>query len=147
MNLAEFEALAEPLRRKSAAVQAQHGFALIEGQTATAEEIANVELDMAVVFPDNYKAFMMRFGGGTFGFVELFPIGATVVGHDDLGTVNDREFPDRSFLAVAPVGTGDHWGFPVIGGRCHDSVRFHFHDAGDDEPVAADSWSSSPSMG
>lgn len=138
MDLAEFEGLAEPLRPKSTAMQAQHGVSLIEGQTATADEIASVELDLAVVFPDKYKAFMTRFGGGTFGFVELFPIVATPVGHDDLRTVNDREIPDRSFLVVAPVGTGGHWGFPVIDGRCQDSVWFHFHDGGDDEPVAAD---------
>ena len=36
------------------------------------------------------------------------------------------------------MGTGDHWGFPVLDGRCQDSVRFHFHDAGDDRPIAAD---------
>lgn len=43
-----------------------------------------------------------------------------------------------SFIAVALVGTGDHWGFPVTGGRCHEQVRFRYHDAGDDEPVAHD---------
>jgi hypothetical protein len=138
MDLAEFEALAEPLRRKSTASQAQYGFTLIDGQTATAEEIAKAELDMAVAFPVRYKAFMSRFGGGVFGFVELFPIVATPDGYDDLRTANDREFPDRGFLAVAAVGTGDHWGFPVTDGRCHESVWFHFHDGGDDEPVAAD---------
>ncbi|MFD0743167.1 hypothetical protein ACFQ1L_16295 [Phytohabitans flavus] len=59
--------------------------------------------------------------------------------HDeDLRSVNDREFPDRTFIAVAPVGTGDHWGFPVTDGRCHDEVWFHFHDAGAPELDAAD---------
>ncbi|BCJ47818.1 hypothetical protein GCM10010168_21770 [Actinoplanes ianthinogenes] len=57
---------------------------------------------------------------------------------DDLRTINDREFPDRSFVAVAPVGTGDHWGFPVVDGRCSEQVWFHFHDADDDELVAQD---------
>ncbi|MFV2112895.1 SMI1/KNR4 family protein [Micromonospora sp. LOL_025] len=138
MELAEFEALAEPLRRKSAAEQAEYGWALIEGHTATPEEIMSVEREMAVALPDKYKAFMMRYGGGAFGFVELFPIVPVPSSWDDLHTLNDREFPDRSFVAVAPVGTGDHWGFPVSDGHCHEQVWFRFHDAGDDELVAQD---------
>ncbi|GGN73061.1 hypothetical protein GCM10010112_42120 [Actinoplanes lobatus] len=80
----------------------------------------------------------MRFGGGLFGFVELFPIMAAPEEARDLRTVNDREFPDRTFVVVAPVGTGDHWGFPVRDGRCQEQVWCTYHDAVDDEPVAAD---------
>jgi len=64
MELAVFKALAEPLLRRSAAEQAEFGFALIEGHTATAEQIASVERQMAVALPDQYKAFMMRYGEG-----------------------------------------------------------------------------------
>jgi antitoxin YobK len=78
MELAEFEALAEPLRRRPAALRADHGFALIEGHTATAREIASVERDMGVALPGKYKSFMMRYGGGAFGFVELFPVAPAV---------------------------------------------------------------------
>jgi antitoxin YobK len=139
MNLPEFDALAEPLRQKSAASEAKHGFALIEGRTATADEIASVEHQMGVILPEKYKAFMMRYGGGVFGFVELFPIVTQSEEHgNDLRTINDQEFPDSTFVAVAPVGTGDHWGFPVTDGRCHEQVWFRFHDAGDPELVAAD---------
>lgn len=138
MDLAEFEALAEPLLRKSAAEQAGYGFALVEGHTVTAEEIRGVEREMAVTLPGKYKAFMMRYGGGVFGFVELFPVAPVPSGTDDLRTLNDREFADRSFVAVAPVGTGDHWGFPVVDGRCSEQVWFPFHDAGDDELIAQD---------
>jgi hypothetical protein len=49
-----------------------------------------------------------------------------------------REFPDRTFVASAPVGSGDHWGFQVIDGRCHDEVWFRFHEAGDLELDADD---------
>ena len=138
MDLAEFDALAQPLLQESAAKQAQYGFAFVEGHTVTAEEITGVEREMAIAFPDKYKAFMMRYGGGIFGFVELFPLAPVPSGADDLRTVNDREFADRRFVAIAPAGTGDHWGFPVIDGRCSEQVWFHFHDAGGDELVAAD---------
>ncbi|MBL6280293.1 hypothetical protein JMF97_29445 [Micromonospora fiedleri] len=81
---------------------------------------------------------MMRYGGGMVGCVELFPIVSAGSGDDDVESVNDREFPDRTFIAIAPVGTGDHWGFPVDDGHCRAEVWFHFHDGGDPEFEAAD---------
>jgi hypothetical protein len=140
VDVAKFESLVEPLRRKSAESKAKHGHALIDGYTTTPEVIAHVEDRMDVIFPDKYKYFMTRYGGGVFGFVELLPI----VGPDeesrdgDLRTVNDQFFPARDFVAVAEVGTGDYWGFPVTRGRCHDQVWFHFHDHDDREQAAAD---------
>lgn len=141
MDLGEFDALAVLLQRKSAESVARYGFALVEGRTSTLAEIAQVEDRMGVIFPDKYKAFMTRYGGGAFGFVELLPIVApdTPDEYGDVLTQNDRHFPDRDFVAVAEVGTGDYWGFPVSEGRCHEQVWFHYHDAEDDrEPVAAD---------
>jgi hypothetical protein len=51
-----------------------------------------VEREMAVTLPDKYKAFMMRFGGGTFGFVELFPLAPVTSegGYRRLGTFRQR---------------------------------------------------------
>src|SRR6266540_630166 len=57
---------------------------------------------------------------------------------DDVVSVSKREDPAGSFVAVAPVGTGDYWGFPVINGRCSDQVWFRFHDAGAPELAAND---------
>jgi hypothetical protein len=126
MDGAEFDGLAETLRRRSTGAEAAYGFTLIEGRTATVEEIAEVERQMGVTLPAKYKTFMTRYGGGMFGFVDLFPIA-------DLLSVNDHEFPDRTFVAVAPVGTGDHWGFPVTNGLCDNEVWFHLHESGDRE--------------
>lgn len=108
MDIAQFDVLAESLREQSAASLTRYGFPLIEGRTATDDEVSQVETRLGV---NNYKAFMVRYGGGMFGSVELFPIVSRESDHDDdLLSVNDREFPDRTFVAVAPVGTGDHWG-------------------------------------
>ena len=124
MDLAEFDALAVPLQRKSAESVARYGFALIEGRTATPEEIALIEDRMGVIFPAKYKVFMTRYGGGVFGFVELLPLVEPDKPDEygDVWTVNARDFPDHEFVAVAVVGTGDYWGFPVADGRCHEQV-------------------------
>ncbi|GAA0577171.1 hypothetical protein GCM10010172_72350 [Paractinoplanes ferrugineus] len=139
MDPTEFDALAEGMHAKSAASQANYGFALIDGRVAGDDEIAFVERRMGVALPTAFKAFMRSYGGGMFGFIDLLPIVVEPDGReDDLLTVNDREFPDRSFVAVAPVGTGDYWAFPVADGRCRDEVWFCFHDGGEPEAVAAD---------
>jgi hypothetical protein len=136
MEPAEFDMLAEPLRRRSASSAASYGFALIEGLTVTAEQIAAAEQTLGVTLPGKYKTFMTRYGGGTFGFADLLPIAADT--RDDICSINRGEFPDASFIAIAPAGTGDFWGFPVTDRLCHDQVWFHYHDAGDPEPVASD---------
>jgi hypothetical protein len=79
-----------------------------------------------VRLPQRHKAFLERYGGGMFNVIDIFAA-------DELVAVNDAEFPDRDLIAVAPVGTGDHWGFPVHHGHCHDEVWLH-HDDGVREP-------------
>ena len=107
MDFAEFDALAEPLQRRSAESKARHGFALVDGLTATPEVIAQVEDQIGVIFPDTYKVFMTRYGGGAFGFVELLPLAKPdePAGYGDVWAENNRIFPERDFIAVAGVGT------------------------------------------
>jgi hypothetical protein len=67
VDLAAFDALAEPFLRKAAELAARDGFTSVDGRTCTADEIARVEDRMGVTFPEPYKAFMTRYGGGMFG--------------------------------------------------------------------------------
>jgi antitoxin YobK len=39
--------------------------------------------------------------------------------------LSSAEFPDGSVVALAPVGTGDFWGFPVKDGQCRGEVWFY----------------------
>jgi hypothetical protein len=43
-----------------------------------------------------------------------------------------------AFVAVAPVGTGDWWGFRVQDGVCAEAVDFWFHDDDVFEPAGSD---------
>ncbi|MEU4779098.1 SMI1/KNR4 family protein [Micromonospora sp. NPDC023633] len=68
---------------------------------------------LGATLPKQYKAFMMRYGSGQFGSLDLLPIATAASAHhfDDVLSVSQAEFPDGSFVAVAPVGTGDYWCF------------------------------------
>ncbi|MEV1147917.1 SMI1/KNR4 family protein [Micromonospora sp. NPDC049799] len=135
MDFEEFDQHVQSLRARTAqsGFEAIEDFKVIEGLTASAEEIAEAERALGATLPAQYKAFMMRYGGGSFGFLDLLPIPTAGSAHhvDDVVSVSQAEFPDGSFVAVAPVGTGDYWCFPAIDGRCSDEVWFHYHDADD----------------
>jgi hypothetical protein len=137
VDFIEFDRLVEPLRARSAAMQAAYGFALIDAHTTSPQELLEAERRLGATLPPQYKTFMMRYGGGQFGSVDLLPV-TPIAGHEDVVSVSHREDPAGSFVAVAPAGTGDYWGFPVINGRCSDQVWFRFHDAGDPELAAND---------
>ena len=137
MDFTEFDQLVEPLPARSAAMQAAHGFVLIDARTASGQELHDAEQRLGATLPSRYKTFMMRYGGGQFGSVDLLPV-TPIPDGEDIVLASQREDPSGSFVVVAPVGTGDYWGFPVINGRCSDQVWFRFHDAGDPELAAPD---------
>ncbi|MFI6332825.1 SMI1/KNR4 family protein [Micromonospora chersina] len=132
MDFEEFDQQVQSLRARAArsGYEEIEDFKVIEGLTASAENIAETERALGATLPPQYKTFMMRYGGGQFGFLDLLPIPTAASAHhvDDVVSVSQAEFPDGSFVTVAPVGTGDYWCFPVLDGRCSDEVWFHYHD-------------------
>ncbi|MFF7770385.1 SMI1/KNR4 family protein [Streptomyces massasporeus] len=111
---------------------------LFEGWVATDEDIALANTTLGTQLPDDYVWFMQNYGGGAFGFVEILPIVAPEPGIDDLLRTNQEGYTPSDFIAIAPVGTGDWWGFTTEGVRCSRSVHFAYHDAPDIEPQHPD---------
>ncbi|MEU6074238.1 SMI1/KNR4 family protein [Micromonospora sp. NPDC047074] len=142
MDLEEFDQHVQSLRTRAArsGFEEIEDFKVIEGLTVSAEDITEAERALGATLPEPYKAFMLRYGGGQFGFLDLLPMPTASSAHhvDDVVYVSQAEFPDGSFVAVAPVGTGDYWCFPVLDGRCSDEVWFHYHDADDPTLEAPD---------
>lgn len=89
-------------------------------------------------FPRKYREFMKRYGGGHFLFIDLLPVISKNARLEDVPTVNDDASWRGSFVAVAPVGTGDWWGFSVVDGECKDGVDFIYHEDGQIEEGSCD---------
>ncbi|MET8912411.1 SMI1/KNR4 family protein [Micromonospora sp. NPDC004551] len=142
MDFEEFDQHVQSLRARAArsGFEEIEDFKVIEGLTASAEDITEAERALGATLPEQYKAFMLRYGGGQFGFLDLLPIPTAASAHhiDDVVSASRAEFPDGSFVAVAPVGTGDYWCFPVLDGGCSDEVWFRHHDADDPTLEAPD---------
>ncbi|MFI7335826.1 SMI1/KNR4 family protein [Micromonospora aurantiaca (nom. illeg.)] len=76
MDFEEFDQHVQALRARAAGSGSEEGedFTVIEGLTATAEDTAAAEQALGATLPEQYKAFMRRYGGGQFGFLDLLPI-------------------------------------------------------------------------
>ncbi|MET9964978.1 SMI1/KNR4 family protein [Streptomyces sp. NPDC006356] len=130
MEFEEFEAHLAAARAKRAGLSSPEGFEVFERRVASEDDILAAEGALHVQLPDDYKEFMKRHGGGMFLFLDLLPIAGSDDQEDDLLKVNLREFAGVDFVAVAPVGTGDWWGFSVVDGRCAGQVNFWDHEDG-----------------
>jgi hypothetical protein len=129
MEFEEFDAHLARVRAEREGGALPEGLQLFEFQSASDAELLRVEQELAAQLPEKYKEFMRRYGGGQFLFVDLLPA-ISPEGRDDLLNVNQSEFTPKGFLAVAPVGTGDWWGFPTTDGICDDQVFFWDHEDG-----------------
>jgi antitoxin YobK len=95
--------------------------------TASPEELSAIESALGTRLPAQYKQVMQEYGAGHFAFVELMPV-RSVDDSADLLSVNTGDLAVPGFVAVAPVGTGDYWGFASTDGECANQVYFWFHD-------------------
>jgi hypothetical protein len=81
------------------------GSRLIDARTASAQELLDAQKRLGATLPSRYKTFMMRYGGGQFGSVDLLPVTPAPRG-EDVAAVSQRKDQPGSFVVVAPVGNG-----------------------------------------
>lgn len=111
---------------------------LFESWMASDDDLSRVEDQLRTRLPEKYKEFMKRFGGGQFLFVDLLPAISQDDRIDDLLTVNQGEYAMPNFVAIAPVGTGDYWGFVSLQGLCEQGVSFYSWEDGSIESQFSD---------
>lgn len=117
MNLSEFDA-----RISRAAEENPVWFALERDPPATELQVARAQEAAGIEFPEEYKQFLARFGGGLFAFSNIFSVSP-----ESEWFVVERNraagFLGGDFLAVSENGVGDHYGFVRGGGG-----RVYFFD-------------------
>ncbi|MEV8065065.1 SMI1/KNR4 family protein [Streptomyces sp. NPDC085995] len=130
MEFEEFEAILSAARTERAGQSLPEGFQLFDSWVASDADLSHAEQTLRARLPEKYKEFMRRHGAGQFLFLDLLPVVSVDEQQDDLLSVNEEEFRGGEFVAVAPVGTGDWWGFRVVDGVCLDRVDFVDHEDG-----------------
>lgn len=135
MRFADFDVLLQQALRRYAALERDGDVAGFDHWRATEADLSRVEQVLGVRLPVQYCRFLLRYGAGAFLFVELLPADEGRRWAETLLAANE---PGSGFVAVAPVGTGDYWGFVVRDGVCEDAVSFRYHEDGAVEPAADD---------
>ncbi|NYH52047.1 hypothetical protein HNR06_001636 [Nocardiopsis arvandica] len=138
MEFAEFEHVLSSVRDRGEEGDFPEGYSPFDFWSASQGDILLAEQELKVSLPEAYVGFMRGYGGGQFLFLDLL----TVVSHgreaEDLISVNRSSPLSAGFLALAPVGTGDWWGFPVRDGACTNAVALLDHEDGRTEPLGLD---------
>jgi hypothetical protein len=138
VDVEEFDALFQAARARYARMDEPPDFKTFDLWQTTEQELASVEAILETRLPRDYREFMLRYGGGMFLFVDLYPVVSPTSGRDGLVEANRHDWSDPTFIVVAPVGSGDEWGFSSVDGICEDEVSFLDHEDGSRQFWAAD---------
>ncbi|MGW7817748.1 SMI1/KNR4 family protein [Streptomyces puniciscabiei] len=110
-----------------------------ENLSASDADLERVEEELGVRLPDQYRSFMKRYGGGAFGSLDLLPAVCPAGDRrEDMLEVARSEQFEVAFVPIAPVGTGDWWGFEVVEGVCREPVCMYLFEDGTLETASPD---------
>lgn len=105
-------------------------FGLDGDPPAVDADILEAEALLGVEFPVEYKIFVKEFGGGYFGYTNVFSPTTSgywsIVERNRLAGENSGDF-----LAFSDNGVGDYYGFVVEDGVCSKTVYFFDHETSD----------------
>ena len=102
---------------------------------ATPEMLKAAQAALGVKFPESYVAFLSEYGGGIFGFENVFSVEKS----SEFFVVNcnkaARQYMPRDLLAFSDDFCGGHFVFSVTDGVAADQVRYWNADGGLSGPL------------
>lgn len=96
------------------------------------EEISRFQQEYGVRLPEQYIQFVLRYGGGYFGYTVLYSLDRGSPFY--LGAHNTKE--PGELLFIGENGCGDSYAFCVREGRCSEAVVLWEHEEGRVLPAA-----------
>lgn len=99
-------------------------FGLEHDEVCSAKQIEDFENMLRIEIPKKYKQFLMNFGGGYFGYANIYSLDKEssffLLAHNDI--------PVGDYLRIADDGCGDYYLLSVIDKKCLDQLFFYEHD-------------------
>ena len=87
---------------------------------ATIEDINNIEKILLGKLPKSFIEFQMKFGGGTFGFTEIF----SVCEKSDFYVLSNRNIIEKGFFPVSDDQCGGIYCFKKNNERFEDKIYY-----------------------
>lgn len=121
MEFAEFTAVVETARKENPIL-----FSLGHDAIPAPEAAAEFERQNRIKLPEKYVQFLLAYGGGYFGFSNVYSLDET----SDFYLLKHNKMPLESIFRVGDNGWGDYYAFRVDGGTCSEELYFQDHEAG-----------------
>ena len=87
---------------------------------ATIEDINNIEKILLGKLPKSFIEFQMKFGGGTFGFAEIF----SVCENSNFYVLNNENILEKDFFPVSDDQCGGAYCFKKNNGKFEDRIYY-----------------------
>lgn len=100
-------------------------FSLKSDKKFSIDEINKIMSENNIYLPEKYVRFLSDFGGGYFGFVNIYSLDS-----DSRFYLFDKEPVLRDYLPVSDNGCGDLYCLKIQNGYCTDKVYFYEHETG-----------------
>jgi hypothetical protein len=111
----------------------------LSGCGATAEEVADAERKLGVLFPETLRSYLVELGYLEFDSVEMYGLGTGVPEHLNLVecTIAERTvlYPNipTQFIPILNNGSGDHYCLDLRPNAADPPVVFWNHELGSDQ--------------
>ena len=101
-------------------------FELGHDNIPTAEDIIAFQKQHKILFPEKYIQFLSNFGGGYFGYTNIYSLDRD--SHFFVFNHNPSILEDLLF--IADNGCGDSYAFRIQNSRCSEEIVFYDHENG-----------------
>ena len=99
-------------------------FELEHDRIPTAEEAVAFQRQYQIVLPEKYIQFLLHFGGGYFGYANIYSLDK----NSCFFILNHNPAIRKDLLFMADNGCGDYYAFRMEGGSCKEEIVFCDHE-------------------
>lgn len=100
-------------------------FALETDTPPSIDKIEDFEKIYRMVLPEKYKLFIMEFGGGYFGYANIYSLDNS----SNYFIMKHKSFVPNGYLPIADNGCGDFYVLKCNGEYCSDKIYYYTHDS------------------
>ena len=100
-------------------------FALETDTSPSIDKIEDFEKIYRMVLPEKYKLFIIEFGGGYFGYANIYSLDNS----SNYFIMKHKSFVPNGYLPIADNGCGDFYVLKCNGEYCSDKIYYYTHDS------------------
>ena len=97
-----------------------------ENDRTSLKEIGEIECNIGIEYPEEYRMFISEYGAGVFAFTNVYS--PKREGEWSSWVEKEKCSLPKEFIPISDNGCGDYIGFVVNDGKCSEGLYFSDHD-------------------